>query len=361
MHDLRLYDPQYHYEIALRCDNGAYRFDINDMDLRDETYGVFAEALKRYPVAIYAFHFMSDHYHGLYGFQSPDQFVAFLAFLHGNLARLGHRFKGTHGAFWSPLKVMAVATDEESVARRMRYIMAQAVKDKLIDHPAKFRGASSIDAMLTGKPLPAKRVNYSQKCRDAARLVGGAKAQAEYETWTELHMDVPPCWAHLSPEALQRLYAGIADEIALQGRPTTPQQADAEKANASAIVREGGQCPMPAKEEAPTRVAEDGGMFRQGKVAAKDGVRRRGRPPRLYSVHPQVVLAFEERYKAAVLEYRAAKLAWSQSSPVVAGGLRGASIVLPAWMMLGTLPLRLGRDEGMDGQALHPMPGVPGN
>ena len=96
MHDLRLYDPDYLYEVALRCDNGAYRFDINDTDLRDQTYGVFAEAVKRYAVSIFAFHFMSDHYHGLYGFKSPDDFVAFLALdlataSGGRTARFGRR------------------------------------------------------------------------------------------------------------------------------------------------------------------------------------------------------------------------------------------------------------------------------
>ena len=182
MHELRLYDPQYHIDVTLRCDNGAHRFDLNDTDLRDEIYGVFAEATKRYAVEVFAFHFMSNHYHGLYGFASPDELVAFLAFLHGNLARLGHRHKGTHGAFWSPLKVIAVAPDEKSVARRMRYIMGQAVAKELIDHPGQFSGASSVDAMLTGRPLRARRVNYTQKCRDAARLAKGAKVDEAYET-----------------------------------------------------------------------------------------------------------------------------------------------------------------------------------
>jgi hypothetical protein len=316
-------------------------------------------------VSVYVFHFMSDHYHGLYGFKSPDDFVAFLAFLHGNLARLGHRFRRTHGAFWSPLKVMAVAPDAESVSRRVRYIMAQAVTEELVDHPAQFRGPSSIDAMLTGQPLKARRVNYSQKCRDAARLAGGAKPDATYETWTDLPISVPQCWAHLSPEALQGMYRGIADEIAQDNRSSAEHHSkNTPDLNA---VQDGGQCPteagegddrgpdlgggqcpmpdLPPKQRAQTREDEDGGLFRQGPVKPKDSHRRRSRPPRLYSVHPQVVAAYEERYKLAVAEYHAAKLAWRLSSPVVEGALRGAEIALPAWMLLGTLPLRLSRRD----------------
>lgn len=344
MHNLRLYDPQYHVEVALRCDNGAFRFDLNDTDLRDEIYGLFAEATHRYAVAVFAFHFMSDHYHGLYGFESPDELVAFFAFLHGNLARLGHRYRGTHGAFWSPLKVMAVATDEASVARRIRYIMAQAVAQELVDHPEKFPGASSVDAMLTGRPLKAKRVNYTQKCRDTARLAGGAKADQVYETWTELQLAVPPCWADLGPEELQRLYRGIADDIALKGRPAVPASQDAKRnSDDSQAV---GECPTAepaAKQPAPTRSAEDGGTFRLGRPVPKDRGRRRSRPPRLYCVDPRVVQAFEERYRTAVAEYREAKSAWRLGSLQVDGVLRGAPIALPAWMLLGTLPLKLRR------------------
>ena len=345
MHQLRLYDPDCLYEVTLRCDNGAYRFDLNDADLRDQTYGVFAEALKRYAVQVFAFHFMSNHYHALYGFRAPDEFVAFLAFLHGNLARLGHRSKGTHGAFWSPLKVMAVSADAESVARRVRYIMGQAVAGGLVDHPAKFSGPSSIDAMLTGQPLQARRCNWSQKCRDAARLVGGAKPDSAYETWTDLQIDVPPCWTHLSPDALRRLFRGIADEVAeAHGQRHAPDGGECPMQAGAAIDLDGGECPAP-KEEVPTRYAADGGPFVQGAVQPKDRGRRRSRPPRLYSVNPAVVAAFEERYKLAVQEYREAKSAWRRSSVVTSGTLRGAGIVLPAWMLLGTLPLRLERRE----------------
>ena len=348
MHQLRLYDPNFLCEVTLRCDNGVFRFDLNDSDLRDQVYGVFAEAVKRYAVQVFAFHFMSNHYHALYGFRAPDQFVAFLAFLHGNLARLGHRFKGTHGAFWSPLQVMAVAPDAESVARRVRYIMGQAVAGGLVEHPAKFCGPSSIDAMLTGRPLQARRFNWSQKCRDAARLVGGAKPDSAYETWTELHIAVPPCWANLAPDALQRLFRGIADEVVeANGQRREPDGGECPMPTSGAIDLGGRECPGP-KEGVPPRHAADGRVFVQGAVQPKDRRRRRSRPPRLYSVNPAVVAAFEECYKLAVEEYRDAKSAWRRSSAFASGALRGARIALPAWMLLGTLPLRLeGAEPGM--------------
>jgi hypothetical protein len=63
-----------------------------------------------------------------------------------------------------------------------------------------------------------------------------------------------------------------------------------------------------------------------------------------------LVAAYEERYKLAVAAYHEAKLAWRLSSPVVDGALRGAEIALPAWMLLGTLPLRLENRTNIDGE-----------
>src|SRR3990167_1486661 len=105
MKELRLYDPEFYCEVTLRTDNGKFGFDLNDTDLRDQIYGVIAEAIERYGVAVFVFHFMSNHYHGVYGFSSAEQLVMFFAFLHGNLARLAHRTNGTKGHFWAPLRV----------------------------------------------------------------------------------------------------------------------------------------------------------------------------------------------------------------------------------------------------------------
>ena len=363
MGDLRLYDPDYYCEVTLRTNCGDFGFDLNDTDLRDQIYGVFAEAQERYAMDIFAFHFMSNHCHGLYGFESPAQLVAFFAFLHGNLARLAHRTNGTHGAFWAPLQVRAVATDAESVGRRIRYIMGQAVAAQLADHPGQFPGPSSVDAMLYGKRLMGKRLDHTQRCRDAARLVGGAKPDCAYERWIELRLAVPRCWAELSAEERRALHTGIADEIA--GSATRPDRAG----------QEGGECLIPEiagdpdsgdqhavdappKQPVPTRRAEDGGRYRQGPVKPKqwDGKRKRSRPPRLLAADQWQVEAYEKRYNESVVAYREVKQDWRDNSQTCDGSVRSAAIPIPPWMLLGTLPLRLHGDR-WTGAAKAMLPG----
>ncbi len=361
--ELRLYDPDYYCEVTLRTEGGKFGFDLNNADLRDQVYGVFAEAVRRYKVSVFAFHFMSNHYHGLYGYQSAAQLVAFLAFLHGNLARLAHRTNKSKGKFWAPLKVFAVATDSESVRRRVRYIMRQAVAAQLVDHPGWFPGPSTVDAMLYGVKLMGRRVDATKLCRDAARLVGGAKPEESYDTWTELPVAVPHCWADLSAGELRMLYADIAADTAEDGRSREDQRSPrdcliseiaddcvdvaAAASQAAAPAQEPDLPPaQPPKQPVPTRTAEDGGIYSQGPVKQRQQAGKRGRsaPPRLLAADPQLVTAYEERYQASAAEYCAVKQAWRDESKVRDGGLRAAKLALPAWMLLGTLPLRLAGD-----------------
>ena len=363
MRELRLYDPDYYCEVTLRTNAGNFGFDLNNVDLRDQIYGLFAEAVERYQMEVFAFHFMSNHYHGLYGYKSPAQLVAFLAFLHGNLARLAHRTNGTLGKFWSPLKVHAVATDAESVGRRMRYIIGQAVAAQLVDHPGAFPGPSSVDAMLYGTRLMGRRLDVSQRCRDAARLAGGAKPDEAYERWIELPLAVPQCWADLTAEERRSLYLGIAAEIAGAaarapdlGRspreclspeiPGALDGAETEEAGTGRDLLTDLPAPPP-KQEVPTRRAEDGGTYSQGAVKPKqwDGRRKRSRPPRLLAADQALAEAYDERYKGAVEDYYAAKQEWRANSACCDGSVRGGGIAVPRWMLLGTLPLRLPGDR----------------
>ncbi len=398
MRRLRLYDPSYHCEVTIRALQGDFCFDPNDIDVRERIYGLFAEAAKRHGVAIFIFHFMSNHYHGLYGYTSPAQLVDFLAYLHGNLAKLANQIHKRKGPFWSKPQMLAVARDARSVALRFKYIMGQAVKAEIGNHPGQFPGASAVDALLYGTPLIGRKVDRSRQGRDAHRLVAGAKEDAAYETHVEVPLTTPPCWAGLTADELRQLYRGIAAEVAVnpQAAPgkEQPQAAQghvepghaeapdgqlqdelqvpclmleiadelanpqvacqplAEDAAVPTPLEASAQAPQPAPQDVappakvrvPERKAEDGGLYRHGPVRPKlyEGEKKRSKIPMLFSIDPREVAEFEARYKLAVQDYRAAKRTWRAKSQHRDGALRGAKIALPAWMLLGTLPLFVG-------------------
>lgn len=362
MRRLRLYDPEFHCEVTIRARDGRFAFDPNDVALRERIYGVIAEAARLYGVAIFVFHFMSNHYHALYGYSSPEQLVLFLAYLHGNLAKLANEVEGLRGPFWCKPKVVAVSVDAESTERRFRYILGQAVRANLCRHPGEFPGASAVDALLYGSKLVGRKLDRSQRCRDAHRLVGGAKPDAAYETHVEVPLAVPPCWADLSQTERRGLYQRMAQEIAeshplestvlgtcLRHENTTnlasppgvapPQPTDV----SGAEPPRGGPSRPPAKLPVPSRKAEDGGTYRHGEAKPKtfDGEAQRRKFPLLLSVHRAHVAAYEARYEVAVEAYSAAKRGWCEKGRRRGGCLRAAKITLPAWMLLGTMSLKV--------------------
>lgn len=51
---------------------------------------------------------------------------------------------------------------------------------------------------------------------------------------------------------------------------------------------------------------------------------------------------YERRYKLAVIEYYEAKGRWRRQAKLADGKTTSPKITPPAWMLLGTLPLRFG-------------------
>ena len=379
-----MYDPQFYCEVTIRSLDGEFRFDPNDLDLTQRIYGEFAVAARRSGVEIFIFHFMSNHYHGLYGFRAPEQLVAFLAYLHGGLARLAKEIRTRPGPFWAKPKVVQVATDATTVAQRFKYILSQAVKADICRHPGEFPGASAVDALLYGTPLLGRKVDRSRQCRDAQRLVGGAKGDDAYETHVEVPLSVPRCWAELPTAELRLLYLGIAEELVaevLTGEPPQQPPGPAEPSAdggspvpgspvpGSCLIHENaGDClglgepePPPAPEPepqlpasleavappkvvVPQRQGEDGEPYRQGEVKPKlvEGKKKRGKFPLLLSSDQRLARDYEQRYELAVQAYYAAKRSWRRKSKHRDGALRAAKIALPAGMLLGTLPLFVG-------------------
>lgn len=150
----RHYDPKYAYEVARRTDRGQMLFDLNDRGLMEAFLGVLAEAQRRYRVRIYHLHFMSNHYHGLFEAPTPLAFSRFLNFVHGRIAALVNATRPVPGAVWTrKFRPLPVSTDEKTLLQRMDYLTGQAVRAKLVHHPAQFPGASALDWLLFGVPV----------------------------------------------------------------------------------------------------------------------------------------------------------------------------------------------------------------
>ena len=389
---LRYLNPAFYHEISQRANEGAFKFDPNDAELRDAFYGVLAYAAWYYGVQVLAFHFMTNHYHGLYGFECPRKFSMFLSFLHAGFARSYHRIHGTSNKLWSYMTWNPVAKDAASVRRRLKYIMGQATATaaSMVKHPDEFQGASSLDWMLHGKVLTGVRFDSTQKSRDRNRLAGGAKPDEAYKTRYELTITPPSAWAELSPQELRTKYWEIADELADEAR-IARENAERKRAETEAAERkreeeeaaereqasadspepiaepeqksadqQGNVQEQPAvdadppasqmprdKVKTPMPTDESGDPLVMGKVKPKlaDGTFGRARRPKLLAADRAVVQAFEDEYAACCQTYREAKEEWRSKAKYNEHGVLSAQITLPPYMMIGTMPLRLPGDR----------------
>lgn len=210
----RLYRPSELHEVCQRTNRGELLIDLNNVQKMREVIGLFAEAQRRYKVPIYAFHLMSNHYHGLFGAPTPQRLERFLGFVHAGIARLINRDQKEPGLVWGGKPhVLPVAVDEQTLLRRIAYIMGQAVRAELVQHPAQFPGPSSVDWLIAGKRILGVHVDRTAQYR-AESLKNPPKEPTASDQERELVIAKLACfealtWAELHPRFMQ-----IADDLA---------------------------------------------------------------------------------------------------------------------------------------------------
>lgn len=210
----RLYRPSELYEVCQRTNRGEFLIDLNDVEKMQEIVGILAEAQRRYRVEIYAFHLMSNHYHGLFGAPSPQVFANFLGFFHAGVARRINRDLKIPGVVWGGKPhVRPVALDQASLLRRVAYIMGQALRADLVRHPAQFPGPSSVDWLIAGQPILGIYVDHTARYR-ADRLKNPPEPPRPHEHQREVVISKLPCFQELSWAELHPLFMALADRLA---------------------------------------------------------------------------------------------------------------------------------------------------
>ncbi len=370
---VRYYNPAYLHEITIRTNRGAFGFDPNCPEMNSKIVGLLYMAAIIYDIKVIAIHFMSNHYHGLFDIRSSSKFSKFLMHFHSGLARLSHEHLGREGKFWSENKWVAVAQDEVSVARRIRYILGQAVKANLVEHPIQFPGVSCAKAMIDGKSLRGIVIDRTQRYRDA-QLKAGVAPEEVYSREVVLDISPPPCWADLSPGELQLRYRAIADDAAstplhvlrktpllagsvLTAEPQVPgaQPASADGQAASAHATCAGpradltSCYSPEFEDVssgnseervwiPPHQSDSRQPFEQGPPKGKQRGDSRKRIPYLLSANLREVQEYEAAYLAICETYAVAKQRWRRRARSDAGGLSGPKFCLPQHTLVGSMP-----------------------
>jgi len=313
----RRYAPDVLFEVMQRTNRGECLLDCNDESLRDEINGVLAVGQERFGVKVYAYHFMANHYHGLFGAPTPQKFADFLCHFHAGVARAVNRRLDLHGHVWGGrAHVIPVIPDEATLIDRLRYIMGQATKAGLSAHPCEFPGASSARWMAAGEPIVGALTDWTARCRDQ-RLKAGPGPESDYQTTPTVHIRPLPCWADLRDDELHAAYRDQLDDLA-----TTRA-----KAPSCQIVEDIGEL----TERAPVPAAVDDA----GRPRVVGDVRSRGPMPRVFAPSEATRKEFEAVLDAFEEEYDLARLALNRQAKRVGGVVRLRLVRFPAYALVG--------------------------
>ena len=103
---------------------------------------------------------MSNHHHT--GIEDPlGNYPAFLELFHKLFAKCQNALRGRWENFWASEQTSVVRlVDPDDIVDKMTYALSNPVKDRLVEKAHHWPGASSLDALMYGKPLIATRPRH---------------------------------------------------------------------------------------------------------------------------------------------------------------------------------------------------------
>jgi REP element-mobilizing transposase RayT len=185
--------------------------------VREIVLGVLARAKSEHPVELIAFSFLSSHYHLLIWVEDASGMAAFVGYLNANLAKEIGRLADWKERVWGRRYQSIVVSEEEAEqVARLEYVLANSVKEHLVDQACDWPGAHAAEALLTGTPLEGVWYDRTQEYR--YRLRGKEPQRDQFATTYALTLERLPCWRHLSEEEYRERIAEILMRVEEKAR-----------------------------------------------------------------------------------------------------------------------------------------------
>ena len=302
---IRYYHPSLLFEVTTRTVGGAFLIDpVQYPEFGPAFHAIIARAQRKYPVQVYAYFAMSNHYHGIYGAPDPDTMADFLCEVHAGMARYANRVLDRRGpVFAGRCDVRPILPGDQILPDRLRYIMGQAVKAHEQWDMHNWPGANTNRALMYGEPVVGRHFDVHQQTLDKRRVSGPDDDDA-YMTLPEVKLSVLPCWRDLpEAEVRARYQAAGAEAWRIFGLGARTKGGFVQ---AHEVAGQSGRAQPPAGKPAPLSEAAKRAMMadRPAPKAARDpGEPRRKKPP----VHAETP-ALAKAYMAAYERVRAAHL-----------------------------------------------------
>ena len=136
-----------------------------------------------------------------------------------NLSKEIGRLRGSSGPLWARRYDGIVVSDEpEKQWERLRYLLANGVKEGLVESPYDWPGLNAACSLVSGEPLEGTWFSRSQEW--AARNRGLDVTKYDFATRYLLSFAPLPAFRHLSSEEYRAKVGQLIREIEEEGRAT---------------------------------------------------------------------------------------------------------------------------------------------
>ncbi len=146
-------DPPTLVSITGRTVQGRFLFKPGAA-FNDQFLGILGRVQRRHSLTLIVVSVLSNHFHILAIPESVRQLAAFMRDFKSKLAREVNRLTGWNGPVFERRYEMTVVTDEERAQiERLSYVLAQSVKEGLVERVSEWPGVHSAAALIDGTPL----------------------------------------------------------------------------------------------------------------------------------------------------------------------------------------------------------------
>lgn len=214
---IRWTSPYALVELSNRCTQGRFLLRPSK-PLNLLIVGILVMALRSSGARIHAISVLSNHWHIIATVPSTAAMVRLMGFFGGNLSKEVGRLHGWRGSLWASRYHHARIDDDEATqVERLRYVLAQGVKEGLVWRSEDWPGVNSARALVEGTPLVGTWISRTTQWAARRRKGADASDRAHSER-VELHLDPLPCWEHLAEHEWRARVAEIVADIESEAR-----------------------------------------------------------------------------------------------------------------------------------------------
>ena len=217
---LRYVPPHSIVEVTSRTIQGRFLLRPSPA-LNTRILGIIGRAQLKYDIEIYAFAFLSNHFHMLLSPPNAKALSGFMEYINGNIAREADRLHDWEDKFWARRYQSILVIDEDAQWDRLRYILAHGCKEGLVARVTSWPGVHCASALILGASLQGTWLDRTALAN--ARRRNKDVDESDFCTEYAVTLSPLPCCVNMAPAAYRQACAALAAEIEREAAQTNAE------------------------------------------------------------------------------------------------------------------------------------------